>query len=107
MSGLLQESKNWNLYSAKYIISEIKETAAAEFDWLIQKDDIEEVIMIIDSEYRHCSGFYSAVRAAVCDQWRYLKEYAANRLWLATIKDAVEVIKEKETNNKKQEANAI
>jgi hypothetical protein len=104
---LLQESKDWNLYTAKYIISEIKEAAACEFDWQIQKDDIEEVIMQMDGEYRHCSGFFGAVRAATCDQWRFLKEYASHKLWLATITDAVEVIKEKESNNKKQEANAI
>jgi hypothetical protein len=101
----LQHSKDWDLYTAKYVISEIKEAAACEFDWQIQKDDIEEVIMQMDSEYRHCNGFFGAVRAAVCDQWRYLKEYAAHKLWLATI--TTENEKEKESNNKKQEANAI
>jgi hypothetical protein len=103
--ALLQLSKDWNLYTAKHVISEIKEMAELEFDWRIQKDDIEEVIMIMDSEYRIYGSFYSGVRAAVKDQWKYLKEYAAQKLWLATI--AAENEKEKESNNKKPEANAI
>jgi hypothetical protein len=45
------------------------------------------------------------VRAAVKDQWKYLKEYASRQLWLATI--AAEVEKEKESNNKKAEEKAI
>jgi translation initiation factor 2 alpha subunit (eIF-2alpha) len=103
--ALLQESKNWNLYTAKHVISEIKEMAELEFDWQISKDDIEETIMIMDSEYRIYGSFYSAVRAAVKDQWKYLKEYASRQLWLATI--AAEVEKEKESNNKKAEEKAI
>ena len=87
----MQHSNDWNLQTAKYVISEIKEAAEIHYDgWQLDKNDLEEIIGYIDYNRVHWGSFFHATRAAVKLYYIDLQELASRRLWLATIAEEVE-----------------